>query len=180
MTDEDLIIACNKGDPKAQKLLYERFAGKMKTVCLRYASGEDEANDMLQDGFIKVFSKLSLFEMSGSFEGWVRRTMVNTCLDHIRKKKKEGTQINVDEVYDLGSNLESALSKMAAEEIVATIQTLPMGYKTVFNLYAVEGYSHKEIAEELGITESTSKSQYFKAKQHLQRAYLELNENRYE
>lgn len=168
MEYKDLIIDCICGKHKAQKKLFEIFAPKMLTVCLRYAKNKMQAEDMLQEGMIKVFHKLSDYKQEGSFEGWIRKVMVNTCLDALRKETKHQMHSDVSEVDYMVSSNDYLLEGLMAEDLILLIQTLPTGYRTVFNLYALEGYSHKEIADQLGITESTSKSQYSRAKVFLQ------------
>ncbi len=168
MEYKDLIIDCIGGKHKAQKKLFEIFAPKMLTVCLRYAKNKMQAEDMLQEGMIKVFHKLSDYKQEGSFEGWIRKVMVNTCLDALRKEAKHQMHSDVTEVDYMVSSNDYLLEGLMAEDLILLIQTLPTGYRTVFNLYALEGYSHKEIADQLGITESTSKSQYSRAKVFLQ------------
>jgi RNA polymerase sigma-70 factor (ECF subfamily) len=157
-----------------QQALYEKFSGKMYAVCLRYTKDEDEAQDVLQDGFIKVFRNLEKFRGEGSFEGWVRRIFVNTSIEYYRKavnlkpvtEKEERTL----EDQDL-----SAMDNMNEKEIIKLINELSPGYKTVFNLYVIEGYSHKEIADMMGISEGTSKSQLARAKAVLQKMIKERN-----
>ncbi|HAA00502.1 MAG TPA: RNA polymerase [Flavobacteriales bacterium] len=167
MTDEQLIKECLSGRPSAQKTLYERFSRKMMGVCIRYSSSYEEAQDVLQDGFVKVFEKLGTYSGNGSFEGWVRRIMVNTALDSWRKNKQEREMQDIDEVgYGLSSG-EDIVSNITAEDLLAILQTIPSGYRMVFNLYVIEGYSHKEIGEMLNITESTSKSQFSRARSYL-------------
>jgi len=173
MDDSTLVKYCIKGDPKAQRALFDKFAPKMLSVCLRYAKNKEQAEDVLQDGFIKVFSKLSLFK-GGSLEGWVRKIMVNTSLDQIRKEKKFKNDVGVDSVeYKLEHN-GYILESIHAEDLLKLVQEMPHGYRTIFNLFAIEGYSHKEIAKELSISENTSKSQYSRAKVYLQQQMKEL------
>lgn len=168
MTSEsDLIEGCLRGDRKAQAALYTRFAPKMYGVCLRYAANSDEAEDILQEGFVKVFRKLESFRSEGSFEGWVRRIFVNTAIEHFRRKTYLQPITEREEESFEGAYL-SALDTMAEKDVVSLIQQLSPGYRTVFNMYVVEGYSHKQIAEMLGISEGTSKSQLSRAKQILQ------------
>ncbi|MEO0403647.1 MAG: RNA polymerase sigma factor [Bacteroidota bacterium] len=174
MTDQDIVEGCLKKNPKAQKALYDAYAAKMMSVCLRYAGNRNDAQDVLQEGFIKVFEKLDQFSGKGSLGGWVRMIMINTALIKIRKEKKFLHHEEVSEVNDLSPNDHGVLEKLAADEILSLVQNLPAGYRTVFNLYAVEGYSHKEIGEMMGISESTSKTQYFKAKAHLKKALQKL------
>jgi len=172
MTDQELVEACLKKNSSAQKELYDRFAGKMMGVCLRYSQGQDDAQDILQDGFIKVFEKLAQFSGKGALGGWIRMIMINTALIHIRKEKRHAYQEEITDTMELTERYYSVLDQMAADELIALIQKLPVGYKTVFNLYAIEGFSHREIAEQLGISESTSKTQYFKAKTHLKKSII--------
>ncbi len=173
MTDEVLIEKCLKQDHRAQKMLFDRFSGKMMSVCLRYGSSQEEAEDILQDGFVKIFSKLGSYKGDGSFEGWIRRTMINTALDHIRRSKNKPVDLDLSEAEYLTGEDEKVLSQMRTEEVMKLIQQMPPGYRAVFNLFAVEGYSHQEIAEELGVTESTSKTQYKKARTYLMNIIVE-------
>ena len=141
----------------------------MMGVCLRYCDCSEEAEDVVQNGFISIFENIESFKGTGSLEGWIRKIMVNTALTHIRKNKKLKQNIELDSVeFMLPSNMDSGDS-FAVKDLLKIIQTLPLGFKTVFNLYAIEGYSHREIAEMLNISESTSKSQYSRAKVHLQK-----------
>lgn len=167
MSDEALIQSCKQGNPLAQKQLYEKYSRKMMGVCLRYAGNRDEAQDILQDGFIKLFEKLETFSGTGSFEGWMRRIFVNTALDHLRRNKQERNLLDIDDVGFFLSVKELVTDEIAAEDLMKILQSIPIGYRTVFNLFAIEGYSHKEIGDMLGITESTSKSQYSRARDFL-------------
>ena len=146
-----------------QELLYHKYSSKMYGVCLRYSGNVEDANDLLQEGFIKVFKNLNKFRAEGSFEGWLRRIFVNTSIEHFRKKVKlynvSEIQENVIEDYNL-----NILDTLAEKDIIALVDELSPGYKTVFNMHVIEGYSHKEIADTLGITEGTSKSQLARAK----------------
>lgn len=162
--DWELVEGCINGNPKMQKELYERFARKMMGVAFRYCESNEEAQDVLQDAFIKIFERMSSFKKEGSLEGWVRRIVVNTALDNIRKNKKSKYSVDLTEANYLEGDKDFILEKMNAQEILALLRTIPTGYRTVFNLYAIEGYSHKEIAAQLEITENTSKSQYSRAK----------------
>lgn len=159
-----LVYKCLQNDRKAQSELYQLFAGKMFAVCMRYASDYDTASDILQDGFVKVFNALTKFGFDGSVEGWIRRIMVNTAIDYFRKASKLHVMTDIDEVEVADTGSDHFLSKMASEEIIAVIQKLPQGYRTVLNMYVLEDYSHKEISEMLGISEGTSKSQLARAK----------------
>ena len=167
MDDTSLVIECVKGNSRAQRMLFERFSQKMLGVCMRYAKSTEQAEDVLQDGFIKVFSKLNDFKHDGSLEGWIRRIMVNTSLDQIRKENKLLGNISLDNVdYKLQNNA-FVLENLAAKDLMKMVQSMPVGYKVVFNMFAIEGYSHKEISEHLGISENTSKSQYSRARAYL-------------
>lgn len=173
-----LIKGCKKNKPAAQRELYERFAPGMMAVCYRYVRDQADAEDILQDGFVKVFNKIGKFDQRGSLEGWIRRIMVNTAIDHIRKKKYQNQQVEINEeiTEEVTAN---ALDDLETEFLFEVIQQLPTGYRLVFNLYAIEGYSHKEIGEKLNITESTSRSQYTRAramlKKQIQQIYMGKN-----
>jgi RNA polymerase sigma-70 factor (ECF subfamily) len=147
--------------------LYQQFAPKMYGVCLRYAGNAEEAEDILQEGFIKIFNKIGSYRGDGSFEGWIRRIFVNTAIEHFRKKTYLQPLTEVEENTMEGKYL-SVLDKLAEKDIIQLVQQLSPGYRTVFNMYVVEGYTHKQIAEALGISEGTSKSQLSRAKQILQ------------
>lgn len=150
-----------------QEELYRRFSPRMYAVCLRYAGNAEEAEDILQEGFIKVFKKLDSFRSEGSFEGWMRRIFVNTAIEHFRRKRYMMPVTEREENTFEGKYL-SVLDDLAAMDIMALVQELSPGYRTVFNMYVVEGYTHKEIADMLGISEGTSKSQLSRAKVILQ------------
>ncbi|WP_299757083.1 sigma-70 family RNA polymerase sigma factor [uncultured Pontibacter sp.] len=167
MTEAELIAGCQMADGKAQKLLYERFAAQMYGVCLRYLKNQMDAEEALLNGFMKIFKNVDRFEGKGSFEGWVRRIMVNEALAFLRKK--EPLHIAIEDSYIQVATTSGADQDLAEGELLELLKTLPAGYRAVFNLYAIEGYSHKEIADMLGITEGTSKSQLSKARHMLQR-----------
>jgi RNA polymerase sigma-70 factor (ECF subfamily) len=167
MDDTTLVIECVKGNPRAQRMLFDRFSSKMLGVCLRYAKDSEQADDILQDGFVKVFTKLKDFKNEGSLEGWIRRVMVNTALDQIRKNGKTLGDVSVDDVqYKIEIN-DHIAEQLMAEDLLKLINSMPDGYKVVFNMFAIEGYTHNEIADTLGISESTSKSQYSRARAYL-------------
>ena len=167
MNDSALVKNCLKGDPIAQRKLFEKFAPKMLGVCMRYAKSTEQAEDVLQDAFIKVFQKLSHFKEKGSLEGWIRRVVVNTSLDQIRKELKFKDNVPMESVdYRLEQN-SFILEGLIAEDLLVLVNSMPDGYKTVFNLFAIEGFSHKEIALELNISVNTSKSQYSRARAFL-------------
>jgi RNA polymerase sigma factor (sigma-70 family) len=172
--ETDLIAGCIQGDRRMQELLYRKFSPKMFSVCLRYTSHEEEAQDILQEGFIKVFKNLHRYRHEGSFEGWVRRIFVNTAIEHYRRAQ---TLYPITDWQE--QNLEhkdwSAFDKLSMKDLMKMLNELAPGYRTVFNLYVIEGYSHKEIAEMMGISEGTSKSQLARAKGLLQEKVRKLN-----
>lgn len=168
LTENDLINGCLAGDRRIQELLYQRFAPKMYAVCLRYANNTDDAQDLLQEGFIKVYRNLEKFRKEGSFEGWVRRVFVNTAIEHYRKKVNLNT-ISEKEERTIEDGAWNVLDHLAEKDIIELIQDLSPGYRSVFNMYVIEGYSHKEIGDILDISEGTSKSQLARAKAILQK-----------
>lgn len=167
-SDEQIIAGCRAGDRKYQELLYQRFASKMFTVCMRYAAESNSAQDLLQEGFVKIFKNIDKFRGEGSFEGWIRRIFVNTCLEFVRKKANMYV-VQDTETVKVEYQDENALQKLMKEDLMEMIQSLSTGYRTIFNLYVIEGYSHKEIAELLNVTEGTSKSQLARARYLLQK-----------
>jgi len=172
---KSLISKANNGNRKAQHQLFELFAPKMLSVCRQYVKNKSVAEEVMINGFLKVFTHLKSYRAQGSFEGWVRRIMVNESISQLRKDKK----ILFKEEYEIENSLDHVTfieTKLEVEEIQKMIDSLPEGYKTVFMLYAVEGFKHSEIAEFLQISENTSKSQLFKARKKLQ---LILNKNKY-
>ena len=171
-SEQELIQACQKQDRRAQQIVYQVNAGKMMAVCKRYLGIGPDAEDALMEGFMKVFSKIDNFQGQGSFEGWIRKIMVNESLMKIRKTANRYDQ-DIDETYDV-AHPEDALMHLGVEEIQNLILELPPGYRTIFNLYAIEGYSHVEIGDMLQISEGTSKSQLSRARQILQSKLKEL------
>jgi len=172
-TIDDLLAGCKRGERKAQELLYRALASKMYAVCLRYATTDFEAEDMLQTGFVKVFQRIQDFKGEGSFEGWVRRIMVNTAIGIYRKKLRGLNIQSIDEGTDQPQQLFD-MERLEVEDLMRLIQKLPDGYRVVFNLYAIEGYSHKEIAELLGVSEGASKSQLSRARSWLKQKLMIL------
>jgi RNA polymerase sigma factor (sigma-70 family) len=165
MRDEVFLIkACVQRNRAAQKKLYELFASKMMGVCFRYAHSREEAEDMLQEGFIRVFEKIDTFRFQGSFEGWLRRIIVNSAINHLRKYQNLKYECGIENAEYLPAGSSDAVAIMHHKEVIDLLKELPTGYRTVLNLYAIEGYSHKEIAAMLGIEESSSRSQYTRAK----------------
>lgn len=175
--ESDLVEGCIRGDARMQKAFYEQFAPKMFAVCFRYTSNQEAAQDLLQDGFIKVFKNLHRFRFEGSLEGWIRRIFVNTAIEQFRKKSLPQTSIGEKHLDVADEDDITALERLAEKDILKMIHELAPGYQAVFNLYVVEGYSHKEISELLGISEGTSKSQLARAKGILAKKVKEyLNE----
>jgi RNA polymerase sigma factor (sigma-70 family) len=166
MTEDALIKGCLSGSAQCQRLLYERYAGKMYAVCLRYARNASDAADMLQDGFLKVFTKLDQYGFQGSFEGWIRRIMVNTALRMYQRQRfdleRSGYEVMPDHPVE-----PDAVANLTETELLDLVSRLPDGYRVVFNLVAIEGYSHAEVGDLLGIQESTSRSQLTKARRWL-------------
>ncbi len=160
----NLIDGCVKGKPKARKELFRRYQRMLLGTCLRYSRDKSEAEDILLEGFLQIYSKIGTYSNNGSFEGWMKRVMVHTAIDYFRKNRKENTHLNIEDYNNIVSEDFDAVKQLSAKEILELIQTLPQGYRIVFNLFAIEGYSHKEIAEKLEVSESTSKSQVRKAR----------------
>jgi RNA polymerase sigma factor (sigma-70 family) len=168
MTEEAILQGCLKNLATAQRELYNRYSPKMLAVCYRFAHNREDAEDMLQEGFIKVFSQIHTFQSKGAFEGWIRRIIVHTCINNLKKNKRFNESLDIVHAHGVQVREESVPSIVQAKQIVECIRILPIGYRTVLNLYAIEGYSHKEIADMLDIEESTSRSQYTRAKQMLE------------
>ncbi|MEM7039938.1 MAG: RNA polymerase sigma factor [Bacteroidota bacterium] len=176
--EQRLIRGCVRGKPQFQEALYNKYYRKMFGVCMRYTQNRDVAEDVLQDGFIKVFKNIGSFKGKGSLEGWVRRIMVNTALEHHRKQAKMYPVVDLDQAMDEDAG-HDIVAKMSSDEILELIQALPPGFRTIFNLYAIEGFTHREIAEKLGISEGTSKSQLARARAALQESIHRLREEAY-
>lgn len=164
--EKNLISACISGEKWAQKQLYETHYGKMMGVCLRYANSKEDALDILHEGFIKVFKHIHKYQPGTSLNAWIRRIMVNTSIDYYRKAIRRRTE-DLDQAFQVSCNAVDAVSRCGEKEILASIQTLSPAYRAVFNLYVIEGFSHKEIANQLDITESTSRSNLVKARTKL-------------
>ena len=163
ITIDSLLEGCKGGERKAQEILYKTLASKMMGVCMRYAKDTYEAEDILQVGFVKVFQKVSEFRGDGSFEGWIRRIMVNTAIETYRKNLRSLNVVDIDEVYDQPQSTFD-MSGLELKDLMKLVQQLSNGYRMVFNMYVIEGYSHKEIGQQLGITEGASKSQLSRAR----------------
>ncbi|MDP4148523.1 MAG: sigma-70 family RNA polymerase sigma factor [Bacteroidota bacterium] len=168
MTEDAILQGCLKNESAAQRELYNRYSPKMLAVCYRFAHNREDAEDMLQEGFIKVFSQMHTFQNKGAFEGWIRRIIVHTCINNLKKNKRFNESLDIVHASGIQVREESVPSIVQAKQIVECIRILPIGYRTVLNLYAIEGYSHKEISDMLDIEESTSRSQYTRAKQMLE------------
>ncbi len=177
--DDSIIEGCIAGKRSAQNALYRKFSAMMLSVCMRYAQNRDEAEDILQEAFIKIFQNIATFRGEGSFEGWMKRIMINHALNHYRKNRKIPFYQDIDEINEqeiLGKEeIQGHHEPVSAEILLSLIQLLPQGYRMVFNLYVFEEYSHKEIAKELNISENTSKTQLLKARRMLRRKLSELN-----
>lgn len=171
MTEFELIQGCIREDRRTQRELFNRYAGKMMTVCLRYARHRMEAEDLLQDSFIKVFDHIKSFEGKGSFEGWIRRIVVNTALKNVSRHSFQKESIGLEGIQE-SSEDPSVFSHLSEMELLGLISSLPNGYRICFNLYVIEGFSHREIGEMLHIEESTSRSQLVKARNMLQNMVL--------
>jgi RNA polymerase sigma-70 factor (ECF subfamily) len=174
-SNQELIRGCRNNERKYQELLYRKFAKKMYGICLSYAKDRNMAQDILQDGFVKVFEHMDTFREDGSLEGWIRRIITNTALDHLRKKSRLHEFIDDNKEVEERERLDnSILEKINTDGIFSLIKQLPEGARAVFNLYAVEGFTHKEIAQKLAITEGTSKSQFKRARSLLKSLLSEL------
>jgi RNA polymerase sigma-70 factor (ECF subfamily) len=174
--ERDLIRACVRKERWAQQVLYEECYGPLMAVCLRYAKSEDEAMDILHESFIKIFRNIRKYQPGTSLLAWMRRITVNTAIDFYRRNARRRTE-DIDEAFQLSTNEADAISQCTEQEILAAIQQLTPAYRTVFNLYVLEGYSHKEIADQLDITESTSRSNLVKARAKLQEMLVERNQD---
>jgi RNA polymerase sigma factor (sigma-70 family) len=173
LTEFEIIDGCIRQNMNCQRMLFEQYAGKFMTVCRRYANDEMEAEDMLQEGFVRIFNNIHQFKFEGSFEGWMRRIVVNVALKSLQKKKLKFGEIK-DNSADSPSIQAYAYNNLGEEEILKLINRLPDGYRIVFNLAVIEGYSHEEIARMLNIQPSTSRSQLVKARKMLQSQILEI------
>jgi RNA polymerase sigma factor (sigma-70 family) len=168
MTESEIIAGCIRGSMKHQKALYDRYAPLMMGVCMRYAGNEQEAEDVLQEGFITVFRKIDSFEGKGELGAWLRKVFLNTALMQYRKNKARLQDLDVDVVgFKLEATGDDPFDQLQAADLMEMIQKLPAGARLVFNLYAVEGFDHNEIASQLGISSGTSKSQYHRARELL-------------
>lgn len=172
--EHELIEGCRRQNRQAQQALYELYSGKMHALCCRYVKDKMEAEDVLVVAFTKIFERIHQYKGDGSFEGWIRRVMVNESLGFLRKNKNMYVETDI-EAAEREPNYEQLGSALEAEDLMKLIEGLPTGYRVVFNLYAIDGYSHQEIGEQLGISENTSKSQLSRARVLLQKRLLELD-----
>lgn len=175
MDEAQLIAGCKRGDASARKELYERYAPLMLSVCMRYVNDREVARDLLQDGFIKIYTKIGDYAATGAFGGWIRRVFVTTALEYLRASERQRQELSLDEARDGLEDVNySVLDRLSADDLMGCIARLPAGYRTVFNLYAIEGYSHSEIAQMLHIREVTSRTQFIRARATLQKIVQSL------
>ena len=168
MTEELLLQGCLHKDAASQQEFYNRYSPKMLSVCYRFAKNREDAEDMLQEGFIRIFSQIHQFQHKGALEGWIRKIIVHTCINLLKKNKKFSENVDIQYAQHLSVREEAVPAVIQAKQVIECIRMLPIGYRTVLNLFAIEGYNHKEIAEMLDIEESTSRSQYTRAKAMLE------------
>jgi len=173
MIEQEIIEGCIQNDPVSQRMLYNILSPNMFTICYRYAACREDAEDMLQEGFIRMFTQINTYNRSGSFEGWVRRIIVNACINHLVKHKKFNDYDDLTSADGLYAREESVYSIMQSRQVLECLRYLPIGYRTVLNLFAIEGYSHNEIAEMLNIAPPTSRSQFIRAKAILEKILVE-------
>jgi RNA polymerase sigma-70 factor (ECF subfamily) len=177
-SEQQIIEGCLKNSRKAQKLLYDKYASKFLGMCMRYAKDRLEAEDILQEGFLKIFGRIAQFSGLGSFEGWMKRIVVNTAITNYRQNLKHYYKQHIDEVNETDIDAPFSDSEYSLEELLKVIQALPPGYRMVFNMFAIEGFQHKEIAEMMGIDVTTSKSQYSRARKLLREKLAELKKEK--
>lgn len=176
MSDREIILGCLQNDRNYQKVLFDKYSGILMTVCRRYFPDSALAEDALQDGFIRIFQSLQQFNFQGSFEGWLKKVVVNVALRKIQTERKVRDWMELSTAENKEFHCTS-IDKLQEEDIHTMISFLPVGYRTVFNMYVMDGFSHKEISDTLNITESTSRSQLVKARQMLQKMITETNES---
>lgn len=177
-TLDDLMQGCKAGDSKMQELLYKQTAPTMFAICMRYAKDRMEAEDSLQMGYVKVFQKIKEYRGEGSFEGWMKRVMVNTAIESYRKNLRSLSVVQIDDMYDQPAT-GFDFNKLGMQDLMGLVNQLADGYRVVFNMYAIEGYSHKEIAETLGISEGASKSQLSRARAILKEKVIKMEDKNY-
>ena len=175
MVEKEDIEKLKKGDRATQEKVYKYYAPKLKSICMRYANSLFEAEDIFQEAFIKIFSRIHKFQYDFSFHAWVRKIVVNTAIDYYKKNLKFANHKNHDDINESDYGSVEIEDNLSTDELLETIQKLPEGYRIIFNMYEIEGYSHSEIAEMLNIAEGTSKSQLFKAKKYLKNLLVKKN-----
>lgn len=173
-TEEEIIAGCKQGKALFQEKLYQLYSRRMMAVCVRYTSSRFEAEDIFHEAFVKAFKSINSYN-GGSFEGWMRRIFVNTAINHYHKNKKYQEQLDYSTIEENTASGEDIVSQINSQELLLLINQLPEGYRVIFNLYVIEGYNHREIADMLGIAEGTSKSQLAKAKSHLKKTLLKFS-----
>lgn len=166
LNDDELLEGCRKHNRKMQELLYRKFAGEMLRICLAYEPDRDEAKDILQNAFLKVFRNIEAYSGQGSLKGWIRRIITNTAIDAYRKKQQV-PMLRIDDIAELAEPTENNADPLICQDLLKEVERLPDGARIIFNLYAIEGYGHKEISEKLNISEGTSKSQLNRARKLL-------------
>lgn len=170
MEEDQLIKNCQDSIRSSQEILYKKYATKLKGICLRYSRTEFEAEDIFQEAFVKVFHNIKKFDFKGSFEGWIKRIVLNTAIDHYKKNYSLLNNLPIDQISEAAeASYSEILGYLSMEELLKIVQTLPEGYRLIFNMYAIDGYSHKEISEMLNISSGTSKSQLSKARKMIQK-----------
>jgi RNA polymerase sigma-70 factor (ECF subfamily) len=174
-----LLDGCLAGHRQSQQQLYSKYHRKFLALCLRYAESRETAEDILQDAFVRIFTKLDTFRRDGSLEGWMRRIVVNTAIGYYRKQLRSALTVQLEHTAPITTNEPSPLQKLQAQDLLAAVQQLPIGCRVVFNLYAIEGYAHQEIADQLGISIGTTKSQLHRAR-HLLQARLTQTQTHFE
>ena len=180
MEEKVLIQKCRDKQRSAQKYLYDKYSPVLLGICIRYSNTFTEAEDILQEGFIKIFNNINKYSGTGSFEGWLKRIIVNTSITYYHKNLKHKYHHDITEIHEIKiENYQYGQSEFTQDELLNVIKTLPDGYRMVFNLYAIEGYKHKEISEQLGIDINTSKSQYHRARKLIQTKLLDLKKSNY-
>ncbi len=175
MTEKELIKRCKKGSTKAQRLLYKSYQSTLLGICMRYAKSKDEAEDIFHMAMMKIYKNIGSYSGKGSFEGWLKQITVHLAIDNFRKNHKHYYLSDIDEMEENITTAQNIPDSLEVDDILKTIQQLPPGYRVVFNLYAIEGYSHKEIAQKLNISESTSKTQLLKARKKLKQMLVTAN-----
>jgi RNA polymerase sigma factor (sigma-70 family) len=169
LSEQELVHGCIAGDRRIQQKLYDTYANKMLVLCNRYCRTSAEAEDVLQDAFIKIFAKINTFRFECPLAAWIRRIVVNSAINHIRKEKDLQFSVEIDAAFGIENNITSAISDLNFKELLGLVRSLPAGCQAVFNMYAIDGFDHAEIGEKLGISVGTSKSQYSRAKVLLQK-----------